>query len=122
MPLLFIPFYPLLPGLIAKGNIAADREYGSVFHAVLDIEGKYLQLGLKGLAFRKERRALVDMRRAFKHLVNPLTVKTAEKQSQSSLVSARNTGQFILSGIDDFLGGVFDKTAIEIILKPHTWN
>jgi len=67
------------------------------------------------------RKALIDMRRVFKNLINPITVKTAAGQSRSSLDVPRSGPQFIINLLNELAGSRGDKAAVEIITNPK-WH
>ena len=67
------------------------------------------------------RKALIDMRRVFKNLINPITVKTAAGQAKSSLDVPRSSAQFIFESLERLAGGKSDKAAVEIITNPK-WH
>ena len=67
------------------------------------------------------RKALVDMRRVFKNLINPITVKTAAGQARSSLDVPRSSLQAALALLERLAGSRADKAAVEIITNPQ-WH
>ena len=61
------------------------------------------------------------MRRVFKNLINPITVKTAAGQAKSSLDVPRSSAQFAFESLERLAGGKSDKAAVEIITNPK-WH
>lgn len=58
---------------------------------------------------------LIDMRRAFKDLVELETTKGAAGKAKSSLDVERNTLQLAINRLNNFLGGKYDKAGINLI-------
>lgn len=67
------------------------------------------------------RKALVDMRRVFKDLINPASLKGAAKLAQNSTNVERSSLQYLFNFVRDYVGGAYDKVQVEIITNPQ-WH
>ena len=67
------------------------------------------------------RQALVDMRRVFKDLINPASLKGAAKLARDSTNVERNSLQFLLNFARDYVGGAYDRVQAEIITNSN-WH
>lgn len=101
-------------------NLAKTDNYGSFFYdSILTNDLPMFKAALKN---DPEAVAKLDtMQRAFKNLVNSVTVKTAAGQSRSGVNQARSSGKFYQQMAQKLLGGRYDKAAIEIATSP-TWD
>lgn len=84
-----------------SGLLSTDRQFN-----------QYLQ-ALKGIP--QAQQTLIDMRMAFKNLINNESVKGAAGKAKSSLNVPRNSIDAALGVIDNFMGGRFDKAAVDLI-------
>lgn len=101
----------------AKGDRTASTLYDAALRRDRDLQ-QFL-VATKGLP--GSRQAIIDMRRAYKDLLNPITAKTAAAQARSSLDVPRSTAEFIFNAVQNAAGGQYDKAAAEIITSPQ-WH
>jgi hypothetical protein len=102
----------------AKGDRAASTLYDVALRRDRDFQ-QFL-VATKGLP--GSRQAIIDMRRAYKDLLNPITAKTAAAQARSSLDVPRSTAEFLFNAVQNAAGGRYDRAAAEIITSPQWHN
>lgn len=73
----------------------------------------------KGIPGAQKR--LIDMRTAFKNIINPTSSRTAASLSKSSLDVPRSTLQAVKDIASNVLGGRYDKAFVEFITNPK-WD
>jgi hypothetical protein len=111
--------------LSGSKSLKSTGSYGSEFYnSVLardkDFKKFYAALGnpkTKGIT--PEQKKLVDMRKAFKNLINSRTVKTAAGQSETKMNLPRSTAGAVMEFYNKFVKGKYDKAAVEIITDPN---
>lgn len=62
---------------------------------------------------------LMDMRVAFRDLINPTSTATSARLAKSSLDVPRSTGQFVNNILEKLTGGMHDKAIVKLITNPH---
>jgi hypothetical protein len=93
----------------------AQNFYDSVLRKERDFQ--MFMVATKNLP--EARRTLIDMKRAFANLLNPITAKTAAAQARSGVDMPRADTRYLTQVIDNALGGRFDRAAAEIITNPQ---
>ena len=61
------------------------------------------------------------MKAVFKDLIEPISAKTAARLAKSSLDVPRSSIELARNVINNFLGGKFDKAAVDLMFSP-TWD
>lgn len=64
---------------------------------------------------------LLDMRAAFKNLINPVTAQTAARLAKSSLDVPRSTMEAVVNHAKNMAGGQYDQAAIKLITSGQ-WD
>ncbi len=108
-------------------HLSKTENYGSEFYdKILSKDRDYDQFlealgrpGSKG--YTPEQQKLIDLRKAFKGLINSRTGKTAYGQAETSMSKPRDPVQAIILLYKKFLGGKFDKAALEFITNDK-WD
>lgn len=102
-------------------TVKGERSPQKFYNQVLSKDRDFNQFltALKGDP--NAQRKLIDMRRTWKNLINPYSVKAAAQLAKSSLDVDRSTGQLVLTAAKNFLGGQYDKAAIKLITS-NQWD
>lgn len=98
-----------------------DRSGSSFFDAILRRPRDFRLFLAATKNIPETRKALIDMQRAFKNLINPITTKTAAGQARSSLDVPRSSLQFAVDKIQKLSGSGLDKASVEVITSPR-WH
>jgi hypothetical protein len=100
-----------------SGNYAATNFYDAVLKS--DRSFKQFLVATKGMP--EVRQKLVDMKRSFRDLIEPVTAKTAARLAKSSLDVPRSTYEAISNFVSNMLGGKYDQAAIKFITS-NNWD
>ena len=102
---------------MAKGSSPATNFYNAFLAKPRD----YRQLLVATQGLPNVRQKLVDMKAVFKDLIEPISAKTAARLAKSSLDVPRSSIELARNVINNFLGGKFDKAAVDLMFSP-TWD
>jgi hypothetical protein len=96
---------------LTKGDISGSKFYNQILGRERDFQ-MFLSAS-KDMPGATQK--LIDMRKAFKNLINPMSTKTAASQAKSSLVAPRNTLDAVRTQASNLLGGKYDQAAVNFI-------
>lgn len=90
-----------------KNFLQSDRNFNQLLTATKDMPNVQSKL--------------LDMRTAFKNLINPVTPQTAARLAKSSLDVPRSTYEAVSNHVKNLLGGQYDQAAIKFITS-NQWD
>lgn len=100
-------------------TLKADRTGTSFYNAILAKDRDFHMFLNATRGMPDVQRALIDMRRVWKDLINPETVKGAAGKATSSLDVPRSSVEAIGNLLKNFLGGQADQAAVNFITDPR---
>jgi hypothetical protein len=95
---------------------------GSAFYSKIlknDRDFRQFLIATKGMP--QVQKKLIDARRTFKNLIEPVSTKTAARLAKSSLDVPRSTYEAGANAIKNMLGGKYDQAAIKLITN-NQWD
>jgi hypothetical protein len=102
-------------------TVKGERSPQKFYNQVLSKDRDFNQFltALKGDP--NAQRKLIDMRRTWKNLINPYSVKASAQLAKSSLDVPRSSIELALNATKNFLGGKYDNAAIKLITS-NQWD
>jgi hypothetical protein len=104
-------------GLNQSGDYAGTNFYNKFLKN--DRNFQQLYTATQGIPGAQQK--LLDMRTAFKDLIEPVTAKTAARLAKSSLDVPRSTYEAVMNHAKNLAGGQYDRAAIDLITN-NNWD
>jgi hypothetical protein len=100
---------------------AGDYPGSTIYSKLLKSDRSFNQLITATEGLPDTQKKLVDMRSAFKNLINTVTPQTAARLSKSSLDVPRSTAEAVITHAKNLLGGQYDVAATKLITS-NQWD
>ena len=108
-------------GDYAAGSTAGDYAGATFYDKMLRNDRDFNQFLLATRGIPGAAKKLIYMRRAFKDLINPVSVATAARLSKTSMTTEREPVKAAKNIVMNFAGGKYDQAAIKLITS-NKWD